>query len=442
MKAQQQIDQGGLARTRAADEANALSGADGEAEPVKHRAATILVRKAHLLKAHFALRHPQGLGAGGVHHLAGARQGVDTVLDGAHAFKQGGYFPHHPVGVACHAQGHGGNGSHRARAHLALRPQPQRGAAGAQNHAHHQHMVDDFKPAHQSHLRVAGELEGVHGGAGKLGFAVGVREQLDGGDVGVRVGDAPGHEGAGVGLVAADLAQAGHKVPAHQAVAHQPARKRQQQPRIKAPGQQQDGDEVHAHAHHHVGGGEDHVAHGQRGLHDLGGDAAGELVGIKGHALAQHQAVKVPAQAQRQVDGQRLVLDAGAQRHQRNAAHHGCGHPGERVAALSPQGGGRGGGNPVHHAAQHGEQQGFVHGNQRRQPGHRHHIAAHAARAGPHERQKPPRRQRRLVARVTGNAFFEKLEQQGRPPEPSILGNVHEHCLHCGIPGPPRSLHF
>jgi hypothetical protein len=42
------------------------------------------------------------------------------------------------------------------------------------------------------------------------------------------------------------------------------------------------------------------VAHGQRGLHHLGGDAAGELVLVEGHALAEHQAVEVPAQPHRE----------------------------------------------------------------------------------------------------------------------------------------------
>jgi hypothetical protein len=36
--------------------------------------------------------------------------------------------------------------------------------------------------------------------------------------------------------------------------------------------------------------------------------------GVERHALAEHQPVEVPAQAQREVDGQRLVLDDGLQR--------------------------------------------------------------------------------------------------------------------------------
>jgi hypothetical protein len=49
---------------------------------------------------------------------------------------------------------------------------------------------------------------------------------------------------------------------------------------------------------------------------------------VKRHALAQHQAVEVPAQTQREVDGQRLVLDDGLQRNDARAGQqHRLGRP-------------------------------------------------------------------------------------------------------------------
>ena len=64
----------------------------------------------------------------------------------------------------------------------------------------------------------------------------------------------------------------------------------------------------------------DDVAHAQRRLHHLGGDAAGELVLVEAHALREHHAVEVPAQAHREVAEQRLVLQRRLQRHQHRAA--------------------------------------------------------------------------------------------------------------------------
>jgi hypothetical protein len=114
-----------------------------------------------------------------------------------------------------------------------------------------------------------------------------------------------------------------------------PGHERQHQFQGEAAGQGDDRDEVHADAGHDLDEGEQHLAHRQCGLHHLGGDPAGELIGEERQALAQHQAVEVPAQAQRQVDRQHLVLHQGAQRHQPDAGQqHEADAP--QHAAFSP----------------------------------------------------------------------------------------------------------
>ena len=83
---------------------------------------------------------------------------------------------------------------------------------------------------------------------------------------------------ARVGLLLADAAQPRHEVDDRDGIQHEPAQEGQHQLRVEAAGQRDDGDEVDADADHHFGGGEHHLAHRQRRLHHLGGDAAGDAV--------------------------------------------------------------------------------------------------------------------------------------------------------------------
>ena len=410
VKAQQQVDQGRLARARTADQAYAFAGAYREVQ-VLHHGLAVVVAERHVVKYHFAARDLQRPRLGRIEHRGRMGQGVDAVLDGAHAFKQAGHFPHHPARMARDAQRHRRHGRDRARAHLALHPQPQRQAAGAQNQQHDQHMVDDFKLAHQAHLRIAREAEGLHGRAREFGFAARVRKQLDGGDVGIGVGDAAGHLRARVGLGLAHGAQARNEIAAGGNVGSGPQQQRHQQPGVEARGQHHHGHEVDRHADNDVGGGEDHVAHRQRGLHDLGGDAAGELVGVERHALAEHQPVEVPAQAQREVDRQHLVLDQRLQRHQAYAQYHDRHQTPERAALLGQQLRGLDAREPVDDAAHDGKQPGFVGGRDGREQRHRQHIAAQPLGAGPDKRQKTARQGCGFGRGIGGNAFFEESVQ-------------------------------
>ncbi len=409
VEAQQQVHERGLARTGASDEADALAGPYGQVQVVDHRASR-LVAEGHALERHLAARHRQGTGVRCVHHGAGAGEGVDAVLDGADALEQRGHFPHDPVRMARDPQRHGRDRRHRARAYLAHRPEPQCRAAGSQDHGHDQYVVDDLEGADKTHLRIARVLEGIHGRAGEFRLAPRVGEQLDGGDVGVGVGDAARHHGAGIGLRLAHLAQPWHEVPAGGGVAQHPQREGHEQPDVEAGGQRKDGDQIDAHSDHHIGGREDHVAHGQRSLHDLGGDAAGELVRIEGHALAEHQAVEVPAQPQREVDGEHLVLHTRLQDHQPDAGHHQARDQPEGPPVLRPEAAGSRSGQPVHQVPEHREKDGLIDGDGRRQRRHRHHMAAQALRAGPHESHEALGRQCGFGGGVGGDAVFEVLE--------------------------------
>ena len=214
-----------------------------------------------------------------------------------------------------------------------------------------------------------------------------MREQLDGVDVGVGIGDAARHHRAGVSLLLADMAQARHKVAQRADVQRQPDDERRDQAQIKRAGQHHHGGYIHGHCHQHISHHKQRVAHGERGLHDLGGQPPGELVLVERHALAQHQAVKVPAQPHREVDRQRLVFHRGLQPHNAHAAHHQRAQHPQRRAVFGEKPGGRGGqfrlAQPVNDAAQKSKQQRL---KSRQQPGqHRHHadVAACAVRTRP-----------------------------------------------------------
>src|SRR3546814_8620991 len=77
IKAQQQVDQRRLARTRRPDQADLLARADVDAEPADHPAA-FAVMEMHILEAHAALLYLQRLGVLGVEHIARPRSEEHT----------------------------------------------------------------------------------------------------------------------------------------------------------------------------------------------------------------------------------------------------------------------------------------------------------------------------------------------------------------------------
>ena len=149
----------------------------------------------------------------------------------------------------------------------------------------------------QAHLGVHGYHKLFHRLLGVGGLARTVREEFDGGDVGIGVGNATGHQRTGIGLRRRSTAEFGNQQPHHQRETGYPADKGQQQPAVECDQNHAGGDEIHQHIHNHVGNRHHHVAQRQRGLHHFGRHASGKFVLIETEALVQHQAVEIPAQA-------------------------------------------------------------------------------------------------------------------------------------------------
>ena len=114
-------------------------------------------------------------------------------------------------------------------------PEDQRHQRRAGDQGDAQGVVDDLEQRHQAHLRVAGGGELLHRLAREVRLALRVREQLDGGDVGVGVGHAPGHQRARVGLRLGHRGQARHEVTERQHVQPEPGEERREQPGSKLP---------------------------------------------------------------------------------------------------------------------------------------------------------------------------------------------------------------
>ena len=340
VKAQQQVDQRRFAGAGAADQADLFTGRHGQRQLIDHAATTLgrvaPVAEGGLFEAYFATRHVERFCIGRVEHGALARHRLHAVLHRADVLEQAGHFPHDPVRHALQAQRHRRGRSHCADTHLPLRPEPQRHPCHAGRQPHAERVIDDLEGADEPHLAVAGVHEFLHGGACETGLALRMGKQLDGGDVGICIGHAAGHQRARIGLRLADLTESRHEKPQAADVEQQPEHERQHQPRIEHGGQHDHCGDVHAHRDQHIRQHEDGVAYRQRGLHHLGRDAAGKFILVERHALAQHQAVEIPAQSHRQVHRQCLVLDDGLQRDDADAQQQRDTEPDQRIAALRP----------------------------------------------------------------------------------------------------------
>ena len=161
-----------------------------------------------------------------------------------------------------------------------------------------------------------------------------MREQLDGRDVGIGIGDAPRHHGAGIRLRLAELGQSWDKEPAEQQVGHQPDTKRRQQPGIEPTHHQADGHEINDQVHEDVSHDHPRVTHGQRRLHDLGGHATGKLVLVETQALRQHVAMENPTQPHGEVGRERLLLDQRLRGRQHDTRNENASQQ-QQVAALA-----------------------------------------------------------------------------------------------------------
>ena len=256
-----------------------------------------------------------------------------------------------------------------------------------------------------------GDQEFLHRRTHVARFAPRVREQLHGGDVGVRVGDAARHQRSRIGLRLGHAAQPRHEIPQGDHVTGDPRHERHQQAHVEAAQHRHHGHEIDDDEHQQLADDEPGVAHGQRGLHDLGGDAAGELVLVEMHALAEHQAVEVPAQQHREIAEQRLLLDRRLQRDEQDAAGQHGAEQQEAVALLREEQRRFHGGEPVDDAAHHREQQRLERAYQRGEHDRGEQVRPQAQCARPQEREKPAGWRRGRGLRIGIDQTFEMLEQ-------------------------------
>ena len=191
-----------------------------------------------------------------------------------------------------------------------------------------------------------------------------MREQFDGGDVGVGVGNAAGHGRARVRLRFRHLAQARQVVAQYQRVDDDPGNHQQHHRPVLARHQRDDGEEVGDDVHHDVGAGSRHRPHRQRRLHHLGGDAPGEFVLIEAHALPKEVVVHAPARRHRHVAHNHLVTRDGTDVIEKwQQYQHHQPHAGEFPAFVAQEGVGGARRQPIDDVADEAKEQHFQHGN-------------------------------------------------------------------------------
>ena len=316
----------------------------------------------------------------------GARKGAHAVLHRAHVLEERGGFPQNPVCQTIDAQGHRQRRRQRADADLLRQPQMNALRRHRERERHAQQMDADHNQAHQPHLAVHGAQKTFHRAARVFHFAAGVRKEFHRGDVGIGIDDAPGHQGARTGLLGRHAHQSRQGKAQQDTVQQHPAEKRAQQPEIKPHQHHADGNQIDGGINQHVTQNEAGIAHGQRGLHQAGRQATGKFVLMEGQTLPQQQAVKLPAQAHREIARQRLMAKqrqpGGKQRTEQN--HHGQRQ--QRAAFLRPPLRRSNRGQIIAQPPQQRIQPRLKTAHDGGQQDHRRHLPAHAARARPDER--------------------------------------------------------
>ncbi len=232
-----------------------------------------------------------------------------------------------PAGHVVDADHQAGGQRDRAHADLPAAPQPQRQPAGA----HDQEAIGrcDGRIHGGGHARLPAMLHRqlvdriAHIGL----FAAGMGEQLERGDIGVAVDDAPGGLGACIRRDPCARLHARHEERHQRDIHHQPDQQRQHQPGVGLRKQPQRA----AGVDHDVPERIDHLhcrfAQRGPGLHHPVGDPAGEIVVEEAQALPYHVVVHQPARAVAQARHDRLVdqqiVQPGEQRprHQRDRRH-------------------------------------------------------------------------------------------------------------------------
>ena len=238
-----------------------------------------------------------------------------------------------------------------------------------------------------------------------------MRKQLHRLDVGIAVDDTAGHRRARVGLLLGHLAEPRDEIAQQPDVANEPDRQRHGEPPVGRADDHQHAKEIDDDVVQDVDQLDDALAHGERRLHQLGGDTSGELVLVEAHRLLEQVAVHLPADTHGVVAHQRLLVeqrmepDGAGQHHQHDESHAGelpaFGRQ-EGRAVLHRQ--------PIDDPAEEAEHPDFGDGDRRHQQRVDDDVGPHAARIVEAEGDKRLRRLYRLFRRKWVQSVFEPAE--------------------------------
>ena len=367
VEAQEQVDQRRLARAGAPHQADFLAGPDCQRQVLDH-ALLLPVVEADMVQNDLAVRNDKFLRAGLVLDEARQRDRCDAVLYGADILEQAGHLPHDPLRHAPQADDETDRRRDRADGHHLAEPKPYAEAGDCREAQRVQQVEQPVEGRDHAELAVDGLEEVTHAFSGVGRFAAGMAEQLDGLDVRVAVDHAAGHHRPRIGLLFADPAELGNEVAQQRDVADEPDGERQRQPPVRRSHDDQHSGEIDDDVVQHVRELHDGLAHGERRLHQLGGDAACELVLVEGHRLLQQVTVHLPADPHRVVADQRLHIEKRlAPDHQRQRHQHDRGHACEPPSLVGEEGVSVRRRQPVDDVAEEGEHPHLGRRDQRRQ---------------------------------------------------------------------------
>ncbi len=159
------------------------------------------------------------------------------------------------------------------------------------------------------HLRVDRVQHRPHPLAGIGVLDRGAGEELDRADVGVGIDDPPRKLASRLGLKVGDPLQAGQEDGHDRAVEGEVDEERYDEAKVGLREEEQGRGDVDGHVDHQVRQLHHRLAHAERGLHQLGREAAREVVREEGARLAQEGAVRAPPDRHRHVGHDALEED-------------------------------------------------------------------------------------------------------------------------------------
>ena len=173
-------------------------------------------------------------------------------------------------------------------------------------------------------------------------LVVGVGKELHRLDVGVAVDDAAEQCRARLGRFRRALANVRDKAGNHRAIGHEPHKQRDDETRIGGPEQRDGAQPLHGDKHRRIAQHHERVAQCRCGLHQLIGDAAGELVLEEAETLPQHVGVGLPSHAGLERRRQDLALEKLVHENDRRSRNeHDERHPQQKAGVIAKKARGR-----------------------------------------------------------------------------------------------------